>query len=264
MADSSVAVVEFEDYPRSVAAALDAVDAAGTLRTQGRVVLKPNIVNADPPPITTPPECVEAVLEYCRLHSTAEVFIAEGCGGLDTGEAFRQLGFTDLAKRKDVPLIDLDQEETVRLENPSFRLLPEFHMPKCLVDTFIVSIPVLKAHSMSTVTLAMKNMFGIAPAPFYAGPGYRKAKLHGSNNAELHRYVFELNQYCSPGLSVIDATVGMAQAHLWGPICDPPVNKILASHDPVAIDAVGSRLLGVDWRTVDHIVLADGRLGRAQ
>jgi uncharacterized protein (DUF362 family) len=76
--------------------------------------------------------------------------------------------------------------------------------------------------------------------------------------------VFELNQYCTPGLSVIDATVGMAQAHLWGPTCNPPPNKIVAGHDPVAVDAAGSGLLGVDWHTVEHIVLADGHLGRAE
>jgi len=53
----------------------------------------------------------------------------------------------------------------------------------------------------------------------------------------------------------------MAEAHLWGPHCDPPVNRILASFDPVAIDAAGAELLGLDWRTIDHITLADGLLG---
>ena len=47
--------------------------------------------------------------------------------------------------------------------------------------------------------------------------------------------------------SLIDAAVGMATAHLWGPECDPPVGKIAASFDVVAADRVGCDLLGKDW-----------------
>jgi uncharacterized protein (DUF362 family) len=56
----------------------------------------------------------------------------------------------------------------------------------------------------------------------------------------------------------------MAEAHLWGPHCDPPVDKILAGFDPVAIDAAGADLLGFDWRSIDHIALANGLLGDAE
>jgi uncharacterized protein (DUF362 family) len=258
-----VATVEFINYATSVSEALSAIGAERILSEQARMVLKPNLVNADPHPITTPAACVEAVLDYCRAHSDGEVLIAEGSGGLDTRQAFERLGYTDLAARTGVRLVDLDREETVLLKNPANRLLREFHMPRMLIDAFIVSIPVLKAHSMSKVTLSMKNLFGIAPAPFYAGPHYRKAKLHG-HGAQVHRYVFELNQFCTPSLTVLDATVGMADAHLWGPACDPPVNKILAGFDPVAVDAAGAGLLGFDWRGIEHIRMAHGVLGHAE
>ncbi|MCP4642952.1 MAG: DUF362 domain-containing protein [bacterium] len=264
VAADTVAIVAFESYARSVPEALDCIDAAETLARQERIILKPNLVNADPHPVTTPAACCEAVLDYCRAHSDADVAIAEGSGGIDTADAYDQLGYGDLACRKDVRLIDLDQEPTVRLEDPSHKLLREFYLPECLQDAFVVSIPVLKAHSMSEVTLTMKNLFGIAPAGRYAGPGFRKAKLHGRNNGELHRYVFELNRFRAPDLSLIDASIGMAEAHLWGPPCDPPVSKLVAGHDPVAVDAAGARLLGVDWRDVGHIALADGVLGHAR
>jgi len=259
----TVSTVEFADYGQSVAEALDDLGAADALGRQKKIILKPNVINSSPPPITTPVECVEAVLDYCRSRSDAGIVIAEGCGGLDTLDAFEQLGYGDLSRRKGVELIDLDREETVTLENPSFEYLPKFHMPRCIMDCYLVSIPVLKAHSMAKVTLALKSMIGVAPAKHYKASAYRKSRLHGNNNRELHRYIVELNQYRTPDLTVIDATVGMAEAHLWGPHCDPPVNKILAGFDPVAIDAVGAELLGFDWRSIDHIALADGLLGRA-
>jgi len=259
-----VATVEFQDYSQSVAEALDQVEAAATIAVQRKIILKPNLITDSPPPITTPAACVEAVFDYCRANSDAEVVIAEGCGALDTLVAFEKLGYTDLARRKDVQLIDLDGKDTVKLKNSSLKYLPEFHMPRCLTDGFLVSIPVLKAHSMSKVTLTLKNMVGIAPAEYYCASNYRKSALHGKNNRELHRYIVELNQYRKPDLTVMDATVGMAESHLWGRRCKPPVNKILAGLDPVAIDVAGAQLLGFDWRKIDHIRLANGLLGTVE
>lgn len=260
----NVAVMPFTNYADSIKAALDAVGAGPVLQQQKRIVLKPNLVNDEPHPITTPPECVEAVIDYCRAHSDAQVAVAEGCGGLDTMKAFRTLGYVDLARRKRVELVDLDSEETVLLENNTLKCLPQFHMPRFVQDCFLISIPILKAHSMSQVTLSLKNMFGIAPAKYYAGPGFRKAQLHGKRAHDVHRYIVDLNRYRKPDLSVLDATLGMAEAHLWGRRCSPPVNKVLAGLDPVAVDAVGARLLGFDWRRIEHLRLADGVLGTGQ
>lgn len=259
-----VAVEEFSSYPDSVSRALDKCNAGELLARQTRVVLKPNLVNHSPHPITTPAACVEAAIDYIRMHSTAHIIVAEGSGDGNTRRAFRELGYDEMAARKQVELIDLDAEPWEQVSNPRMRFLKEFHIPTPLRGAFIVSIPVLKAHSMSKVTLAMKNMFGIAPARLYGGSAYKKAQLHGENNNQLQHYIFELNQYCKPDLCLLDATVGMATAHLWGPQCDPPVNKILASADPVALDAKGAELLGFDWRTIGHIQMADGVLGHAQ
>jgi len=257
-----VAVTEFREYPQSVREALDGLDAGAVLAAQERIVIKPNLVNDSPPPITTPVECVEALLDYCREHSNGDIVIAEGTGNCDTSRAFDALGYTEMAARRNVELIDLDQQETTELSNASFKYLKRFPLPRCLLDCFLISVPVLKAHSMSDVTLSMKNLIGIAPASVYRGGAYRKSKLHGRNNTELHQYILELNQYRKPDLGLIDATIGMAEAHLWGPHCDPPVNKLLASYDPVALDAKGAQLLGFDWRTINHIRDARGIIGK--
>jgi hypothetical protein len=56
----------------------------------------------------------------------------------------------------------------------------------------------------------------------------------------------------------------MAEAHLWGPTCNPPVNKLATGFDPVAIDSYGAGLLGKNWREIDHIAKVDGELGLAE
>ena len=40
-----------------------------------------------------------------------------------------------------------------------------------------------------------------------------------------------------------------------------PLGKILASFDPVAVDAVASRLLGHEPAGIEYLTLANGRLG---
>ncbi len=252
---------EFTDYEKTVPEVLDAVHASEVLRRFKRIVIKPNLVQASPFPITTPPDCVAAILEYCRMHTTADLFIAEGSGGCDTFEAYHTLGYMELSRSYRVSLVDLDKEDVLHLKNHNCRFLKEFYLPRILQDCFLVSVPVLKAHSMSMVTLTLKNMIGIAPAQKYKASAFRKSRLHGRNNTELHRYIIELNQYRKPDLTILDATVGMAQAHLWGPPCNPSVNKLVAGFDPVAVDAFGAYLLGIDWRKVDHIAGADGILG---
>ena len=75
--------------------------------------------------------------------------------------------------------------------------------------------------------------------------------------------VFELNCYRRPDLAFIDASIGLAEHHLGGPVCEPAVNKLVAGFDPVAVDAVGAGLLGIPWQQVGHIKMADGVLGLA-
>ncbi len=80
----------------------------------------------------------------------------------------------------------------------------------------------------------------------------------------MHESIFELNRYRRPDLNIIDARVGLADYHLGGATCNPPVGKLVAGFDPVAVDAEGAALLGFDWRSIDHIAMADGVLGTAE
>ena len=55
----------------------------------------------------------------------------------------------------------------------------------------------------------------------------------------------------------------MQEAHLWGPTCDPPPNRLAAGYDPVAIDSYGCSLLGIAWNSIGHISRAHNVLGKA-
>ncbi|MEE9543886.1 MAG: DUF362 domain-containing protein [Thermodesulfobacteriota bacterium] len=248
----------------SVALLLDAASLPERINKSSRVIIKPNLVEALQPPITTPVGLVSSIVEYIQSNSPGvEVIIADGTGSLDydTAHVFRELGYAEAASRLRVRLIDLNNEELVSLQIPGLKRWPEFYLPKLVMESFLLSVPVLKAHTLAGVTLTMKNMVGLAPPSHYQQGGHwRKSSFH----TDIDEAVYELNRYRTPDFTVLDATVGMREAHLWGAHLDPPPGLIVAGSDPVKIDAFGASLLNRDWREVGHIRLANGVIGEAE
>jgi uncharacterized protein (DUF362 family) len=242
----------FTSYAETVTRVLDALNAGQVLSEQPRILIKPNLVNTSPYPVTTPPACVEAIITYIRTCSDAGIVIAEGCGAAEceTEDVFEELGYTELASRHGVGLVDLNTAETVLLKEPSCRIFPEFHMPALAMDHYIISVPVLKAHSLAEITGTMKNMMGFAPPRYYQRGGYwKKSAFH----ARMHQSIIELNRYRAPDLTVLDATTGLAEYHLGGSACSPPVNRIVGGYTPREIDRCAAELLGMDWKMIPHL-----------
>ena len=96
---SKVAKVKFTDYRSSITAALDMISAADHLPRSGLIIIKPNLTNDSPPPVTTNVAAAEAVYLYCKKHSDAEIAIGEGCGNGTTADIFGKNGYTDLAEK---------------------------------------------------------------------------------------------------------------------------------------------------------------------
>jgi len=102
----------------------------------------------------------------------------------------------------------------------------------------------------------MKNMFGIAPEKFYSA-GWNTAKLH---NPSTDKSVVDICRYKKPDLSVVDASVALSGMHLSG--TPNKLGLILASFDPVAVDTVGSRLMGHDPKKLPYLTLSNNLHGQ--
>ncbi len=248
-----VLTLPFSSYRKSVPAILDAVGADRVLAEQTAVLLKPNLVNASPHPVTTPPECCEAVIAYVRAHCNAEIVVAEGCGDalMETGDVFEALGYADMAKRLGVALLDLNRAPLRTVRIPECPVFPEMHLPEAAFTNFIISLPVLKAHSLAGLTGTLKNMLGFAPPEHYSGVhgSWKKAVFHG----RLQQSILDLARYVRPHLTLLDATQGLASFHLGGDTLSPPPNRLIAGGDPRAVDRTAADLLGIDWRTIRHV-----------
>ena len=197
------------------------------------------------------------------FRSGIEIIIGEGCGAIEynTFYVFREQGYAELARQRNLRLVDLNDKPLLALENPDCSRWPQMYLPKILFDVFLLSVPVLKAHTLAGVTLTMKNMMGAAPPRhFQKGGAWKKASFH----SRIDPAIFDLNTYRTPDFTLLDATIGMQQAHLWGPTCNPPKNLLAAGADPVAMDVWGTELLGFDWRQIGYLKMADSVLGSAR
>lgn len=249
----TVVKVPFTSYEESVKKVFDQINVRDILFDQSLILIKPNLINASPHPVTTPVECCEAIIRYIQSCSKADIVIAEGCGdpSLETPEVFHRLGYTSISDRYDISLVDLNEAPLSKLENKDCLCFPEMHLPDIVFTHYIISVPVLKAHSLSIITGSMKNMIGLAPPKYYSGNfgTWKKAVFH----QDMHQAIIDLNRYRRADLTLMDATIGLADYHLGGAHCDPHVNQLIAGFDPLEVDREAAGLLGIDWKNVPHL-----------
>lgn len=247
-------VREFTEYQDSVSHVLNDLDLKTVIGECNKILIKPNCINSSPPPVTTPVECCEAIIRSIRESgSDAEIVVGEGCGdsGRETFEVFCDLGYDRLARQYDVELVDLNTEPLVKFSRDDCQVFPEIYLPEILFDHYVISVPVLKAHTLARMTGTLKNMMGAAPPSYYGGHGggWKKAFFHN----HMQQSIIELNRYRMADLSIVDGSVGMAQSHLGGPACDPPVNKIFGGYDAVRVDQACAEYLGLRVEDIAHI-----------
>ena len=118
----------------------------------------------------------------------------------------------------------------------------------------VINVPVAKHHNLSKFTGGMKNWYGLL--------GGRRNRLHQNINVSIA----DLATFMRPTLTVLDATrVLLRNGPQGGNIDDAKdMFQVVASLDPVAADAYGATLIGVQPSNVDYLRLAMERgLGSA-
>ncbi len=152
-------------------------------------------------------------------------------------------GWKKWAQEADVPLINLAETKMVRFdfgEDSAIGIVP---VSKRIVEAdVIISVPTMKTHLLTNVTLGMKNMYGTFPEE-------NKAKFHRFG---IENVVYEVNKAFTPHLTMIDGTIG---GEAFGPLSSSEVDfqTVIASNDVVAADALACQLMGYDPLSVEHI-----------
>ena len=130
-----------------------------------KVLIKPNAARLASPGegVTTHPGVVEATIDHLKEKGAGKIVIGESCiFGVNAQEAFRVTGMKEISEKRKVELIDLDQRSPMEIAIPGGRVIKKIKVPALLKEfDFIISIPVMKTHMHTQVTLSIKNMKGL-------------------------------------------------------------------------------------------------------
>lgn len=226
---------------------LEAHDAARRIPGGASVALKPNLVVARPAAggATTHPEMVRGVIEYLLDHgiTARDITIMEGSWvGDSTRRAFDRCGYTELSRRYGVGLTDLKEDRAQTADSPAGRIQI---CERALQAGFLINLPVLKGHCQTVMTCALKNLKGCIPDS-------EKRRFHTMG---LHRPIAALAAVLRPGLTLVDSLCGDPGFEEGG---NPETtNRMYIGEDPVQLDVLGCRLLGIDTVEVPYIALAE-------
>src|SRR5215813_8139331 len=256
---SRVAIMSADKYSDTLDDVVYEVLRLFNLEVRGKsVLLKPNIVEYIPGrPVNTDSQLIGAAAESFLRLGAGSVTVAEGPGHhRDTELLLYETRLDDQLLHRKVSFVDLNRDELAKTKlQANYSGLGHLWLPRTVLESdFIVSMPKVKTHHWTGVTLSMKNMFGIVPGTRY---GWPKNVLHW---AGIHESILDICATLRPHFVIADAIVAMEG--------DGPLNGtakklgiVLLSDDPVAADATLARTLGFIPNRIDYIRAAGGFLG---
>jgi uncharacterized protein (DUF362 family) len=121
--------------------------------------------------------------------------------------------------------------------------LKKVKVAKTALESVLISVPKLKIHRLATVTLGIKNLMGALAS---------KGSMH---NGRLSENIADLASVLRPSLTVIDGIIaGGGHETSGNPV---KMDLVIAGADPVAVDAVGAAVMGIQPTEVKHLVLVE-------
>ncbi len=256
-ADSAppLAVRHGRDIPRLVRQTLDALGGMGRFVRSGEtVVVKPNIGWDRTPEqaANTHPEVVRSVVQLCLEAGAAQVRVFDRTCN-DPRRCYRTSGIEQAVAAIGDPRVRLEHMDrrawkTLTIRGGRALSRWSFYRPVLEADR-LINLPVAKHHSISRLTVGMKNIMGVI----------------GGNRGVLHRQIAEalvdINLVVASDLTLVDATrILVANGPQGGRLEDvEPRDTLIASPDIVAADAMAATLFGLRPDEVDFIAAAARR-----
>ncbi len=209
------------------------------------VLIKPNLVEPQPYTTgqTTNPALVDAVVAWCKTQGAGPIAIGEGPTYFQPRtalkECFTRTGIAEVAGCQGVPWILFDEGAFREFRKHSPQTPECFSLSEHAFSwDHILNVPVPKAHYLTTVSIAMKNLKGFIKRE-------DKPSFHHCGTEGIHGSVAELNTLVRPSLNIVDCTAPTHQNK----------NFMLAGTDIVAVDTVTTALMGINPQQVRTLQL---------
>jgi uncharacterized protein (DUF362 family) len=246
-----LAIVHGREADKMVRAAFDSLGGIERFVDPGdKVLLKPN-ASWDRQPeqaANTNPEVVAAVVKLCLGARASEVWVTDVSVN-DPLRCFARSGIGAAVQKAGgrIRLAGDGDFVPTDLQGDALKVWP--------VSVFyheadkVINLPVVKHHSLSRCTMAMKNLYGIL--------GGQRNRLH----QDIDTAIADLATAVRPTLSIMDATrVLKRNGPTGGNLSDVSVeNTIIAGVDIVSVEACGLQFLGLQPSDIPFIAMAEKR-----
>ena len=248
---SKVAIVEANGYDRSqirtaIETGLAQIAEWKSLFEPGvRVFVKVNHLSPPSTPergIITHPVFTRAVLDLLK-DTGASITVGDDIQAYGE-DGFAVSGFRAMCEEVGVELVNLKEKGFVELPCDG-ECLKSLHVSRVVHDAdVLVNLPKLKTHSLTLFTGGIKNLYGIIPIG-------RRIQFHGEHNRleDFSQVLVDIFSVAKPHLTIMDGIDAM-EGEGPGSGSVRRLGLILISRDAVSVDAVASRLIGLDPSTV--------------
>jgi uncharacterized protein (DUF362 family) len=257
----AVALKRYESSPDSLRELVRLCDGFDGMRSDLNVLIKPNLMALDDRypmslyGVFTTTRLVHDMVILLKEYGVEKISIGEGSTrgkhyGVSTHGIYEYLGYPVLAKRYGVELLDLFKGPFQRVDFGGFQL--EVAQAAMEAD-FLINMPALKTHNQAVLSLGLKNLKGCLSLK-------SRKFCHGSDES-LDHHLALLADKIRPSLTVLDGIYGLEKGPFYlGKAVR--MNALVASQDPLAVDAVGAALACIDPSRVAYIQEYADRQGR--
>lgn len=211
-----------------------------------KILVKPNMLTDRTPEqaVTTHPEFLRQVIRNLRQRG-AEITVGDSpASAANLKAVWEKTGMAAVCQQEGVALISFEQSGTEIIRQDGYEI--SIAKPALSAD-IILNLPKVKSHSLTVLTAAVKNLYGVIP-------GYTKTTLHRNhpNISDFGRLVKTIHSCLPPVWSIADGVIGMEGP---GPANGTPVNLgfIAASQNPFALDIAICQTLGIAPERVPYL-----------
>ncbi len=267
-----VSVVKGKDPEMITREAISLIGGLGpVLKSVNTLLIKPNF-GVDLPSTTggtTNPLVVKTLIELAKEAGVKKVVVGESSVvGYNAGEIFDFLGVKEPFKKAGAELVNMDADQAVQVQIPNGKVFEKMRIHRTAWESdFIISVPVMKTHFQTVVSLGLKNMKGTLPDSMKK-LSHRIGVKERKEEFELEHSVLDLNSVMKPQLTVIDGIVGQEGYKPGSPgVSGSPIQMdcVVAGFDAVATDAAAAYLMGFEPMEVPLLKRAFERgLGEAR
>ena len=229
--------IKFRSYTETIPKLLTVIKFEKELKKHTKIVLKPAARSLEGR--ATPGEFVEVILQYCLQNKNpdTQLFIAEGSDGDETLDVFEKKGYQALAEKYGIGIIDLNTAEVENIQDGKFTKFENIYYPKILLESFIISLPVLREDAETEIEGSLANMLGAFPAQYYQGFFSR-----GKNKIRkwpIKYSIHDILRCKMPDFAIIDASE----------------QGVILAGLSVDMDQQAAKLLGKEAKSIAHLRL---------